>query len=116
MQKARAAGIPVVAYDRLIADPYAFYLSFDNVEVGRQQARAVYQVRPRGNYVFILGSPTDPNADLLHQDNLRSFKQPLTVGTSKWWVSSTPRVGGRRLPSATWNKSWQLTVTRWTLW
>jgi D-xylose transport system substrate-binding protein len=29
------------------------------------QARAVLAVKPRGNYVFIKGSPTDPNADML---------------------------------------------------
>ena len=34
-------GIPVIAYDRLIEDARAFYLTFDNVEVGRMQARAV---------------------------------------------------------------------------
>jgi D-xylose transport system substrate-binding protein len=83
VQKARAAGIPVVAYDRLIADPYAFYISFDNVEVGRQQARAVFQARPRGNYVFILGSPTDPNADLLHQGQLEVLKPAIDRGDIK---------------------------------
>ena len=58
-------GIPVVAYDRLIEDPRAFYLTFDNVEVGRMQARAVLDAQPEGNYVMIKGSPTDPNADFL---------------------------------------------------
>jgi len=58
-------GIPVVGYDRLIEDPRAFYLTFDNVEVGRMQARAVFAAQPTGNYVMIKGSPTDPNADFL---------------------------------------------------
>ncbi len=62
---ADAEGIPVVAYDRLIEDPRAFYLTFDNVEVGRMQARAVLAAQPTGNYVMIKGSPTDPNADFL---------------------------------------------------
>ncbi len=62
---ADAEGIPVVAYDRLIEDSRAFYLTFDNVEVGRMQARAVFDVQPTGNYVMIKGSPTDPNADFL---------------------------------------------------
>ncbi len=62
---ADAEGIPVVAYDRLIEDPRAFYLTFDNVEVGRMQARAVLEAQPEGNYVMIKGSPTDPNADFL---------------------------------------------------
>ncbi len=62
---AAAEGIPVVGYDRLIEDPRAFYLTFDNVEVGRMQARAVLEAAPTGNYVMIKGSPTDPNADFL---------------------------------------------------
>ena len=35
----RRSGIPVIAYDRLIEDPGALYITFDNVEVGRMQAR-----------------------------------------------------------------------------
>lgn len=65
MDAADAEGIPVVAYDRLIEDPRAFYLTFDNVEVGRMQARAVFAAQPTGKYVMIKGSPTDPNADFL---------------------------------------------------
>ena len=65
VQAAADEGIPVIAYDRLIEDPRAFYLTFDNVEVGRMQARAVFEAQPTGNYVMIKGSPTDPNADFL---------------------------------------------------
>ncbi|WP_334194603.1 D-xylose ABC transporter substrate-binding protein [Pararhodobacter sp.] len=65
VQAAADEGIPVVAYDRLIEDPRAFYLTFDNVEVGRMQARAVLEAAPEGRYVMIKGSPTDPNADFL---------------------------------------------------
>jgi len=65
VQAAADEGIPVVAYDRLIEDERAFYLTFDNVEVGRMQARAVFAAQPEGNYVMIKGSPTDPNADFL---------------------------------------------------
>ncbi|SDI23273.1 D-xylose ABC transporter substrate-binding protein [Aliiruegeria lutimaris] len=65
VQMAADEGVPVVAYDRLIEDPRAFYLTFDNVEVGRMQARAVFAAQPKGNYVMIKGSPTDPNADFL---------------------------------------------------
>lgn len=65
VQAAADEGIPVIAYDRLIEDSRAFYLTFDNVEVGRMQARAVLAAQPKGNYVMIKGSPTDPNADFL---------------------------------------------------
>lgn len=63
--KAQRQKVPVVAYDRLIEAPGVFYITFDNVEVGRMQARAVMKVAPKGNYVFIKGSPTDPNANFL---------------------------------------------------
>ncbi|MCU9837669.1 D-xylose ABC transporter substrate-binding protein [Ruegeria sp. WL0004] len=65
VQAAADEGIPVVGYDRLIEDSRAFYLTFDNVEVGRMQARAVLEAAPTGRYVMIKGSPTDPNADFL---------------------------------------------------
>jgi D-xylose transport system substrate-binding protein len=65
--KAKAKNLPVVAYDRLIEQPGVFYITFDNKEVGREQARGVFKVRPKGNYVFIKGSPTDPNADFLRE-------------------------------------------------
>ena len=65
VQAAVDEDIPVVAYDRLIEDDRAFYLTFDNVEVGRMQAAAVLAAQPTGNYVMIKGSPTDPNADFL---------------------------------------------------
>jgi D-xylose transport system substrate-binding protein len=65
VNKANQQKIPVVAYDRLIEAPGVFYITFDNVEVGRMQARAVYEAKPKGNYVMIKGSPTDPNANFL---------------------------------------------------
>jgi D-xylose transport system substrate-binding protein len=58
-------GIPVIAYDRLIEDPNALYITFDNVEVGRMEARAVFGAMPRGNYVIIKGNKADANADFL---------------------------------------------------
>ncbi|MES2958953.1 MAG: D-xylose ABC transporter substrate-binding protein [Pseudomonadota bacterium] len=65
LAKAKAKKIPVVAYDRLIEAPGVFYITFDNKEVGRLQARAVFAAKPKGNYVMIKGSPTDPNANFL---------------------------------------------------
>lgn len=76
-------GIPVVGYDRLISHPYAFYLTFDNVEVGRMQARAVYKVQPKGDYVFIKGSPQDPNADFLHGGQLEVLQEAIDKGDIK---------------------------------
>jgi D-xylose transport system substrate-binding protein len=65
VNKAIRQKVPVVAYDRLIEVPGVFYITFDNVEVGRMQAREVLKLASKGNYVFIKGSPTDPNANFL---------------------------------------------------
>ena len=60
--KAKAANIPVIAYDRLIEDPSILYITFDNVAVGAAQAKAILAKVPKGNYVLIKGDPGDPNA------------------------------------------------------
>jgi D-xylose transport system substrate-binding protein len=62
---ALANGIPVIAYDRLIEDPGSLYITFDNVEVGRMQARAIFELVPEGNYIIIKGNSADANADFL---------------------------------------------------
>jgi D-xylose transport system substrate-binding protein len=63
--KALAAGVPVIAYDRLIEDPGAFYITFDNVLVGKLQAQALLAVKSAGNFVVIKGNKADANADFL---------------------------------------------------
>jgi D-xylose transport system substrate-binding protein len=62
LQKAKDAGIPVIAYDRLIEDPSILYITFDNVLVGKAEATAILTKVPKGNYVLIKGDPGDPNA------------------------------------------------------
>ena len=62
LQQAKDAGIPVIAYDRLIEDPDILYITFDNVGVGKAEAEAMFEKVPTGNYVLIKGDPGDPNA------------------------------------------------------
>jgi D-xylose transport system substrate-binding protein len=62
LKKAQDAGIPVIAYDRLIEDASVLYLTFDNVGVGKAEAEAILAKVPKGNYVVIKGDPGDPNA------------------------------------------------------
>ena len=81
--KAEAEGIPVVGYDRLIEKEGVFYLTFDNKEVGRMQARAVFEVKPEGNYVFIKGAPTDPNAEFLYEGQLEVLDEAIKAGKIK---------------------------------
>ncbi len=83
VQKAADEGIPVVGYDRLIENPDAFYITFDNKEVGRMQARAVFEAQPTGNYVFIKGSSADPNADFLFSGQIEVLKAAIDSGAIK---------------------------------
>ncbi len=83
VQKALDEGIPVVGYDRLIENTDVFYLTFDNKEVGRMQAREVFKVKPEGNYVFIKGSGADPNADFLFSGSMEVLKAAIDSGKIK---------------------------------
>src|SRR5687768_7236333 len=62
VQAAKDAGVPVIAYDRLIEDSAVLYITFDNVGVGKAEAEAILGEVPTGNYVLIKGDPGDPNA------------------------------------------------------
>jgi D-xylose transport system substrate-binding protein len=83
VRKAVDEGIPVIGYDRLIENPDAFYITFDNKEVGRLQARAVFALNPEGNYAFIKGSSADPNADFLFAGQIEVLKDALQTGKIK---------------------------------
>ncbi|MFF3416213.1 substrate-binding domain-containing protein [Streptomyces sp. NPDC002698] len=66
VQKAKDAGIPVVAYDRLAQGPISAYTSFDNKTVGKTQGEALLSAlgskAKSGKIVMMNGSVTDPNA------------------------------------------------------
>jgi D-xylose transport system substrate-binding protein len=66
---AHAAGIPVVAYDRLIPDcDLDFYITFDAVKVGALQARYLIEhlrTPGRGRIVRLHGAKTDHNSHLI---------------------------------------------------
>ncbi len=68
---AHEAGIPVIAYDRLIRDSdLDLYVSFDNVKVGELQAEYLVSHLPtpgKGKIIRIYGSKTDNNARLFKQ-------------------------------------------------
>jgi D-xylose transport system substrate-binding protein len=80
VQKAVDEGIAVIGYDRLIENPNAFYITFDNKEVGRMQARSVFAVKPRGNFAFIKGSSADPNAGFLFAGQMEVLQSAIAAG------------------------------------
>lgn len=73
IQKATAAGIPVIDYDRLtLGGGAAYYVSFDNVAVGTAIGEGLVKgMKEGGNdtgpVVLLNGSPTDNNATLFKQ-------------------------------------------------
>jgi len=79
--KAKAQNVPVISYDRLVANAdLDAYISFDNVRVGRLQATALEKKltqdgSAKGPIVMINGDPTDNNAHLFKQGASSVFSQ-----------------------------------------
>jgi D-xylose transport system substrate-binding protein len=72
--QAKAQGVPVIAYDRLILNSTGvnYYISFDNQQVGKLQAQSLVDRLNSLNIsnpqiVMINGAPTDNNAGLFKQ-------------------------------------------------
>ena len=72
-----ANGVPVIAYDRLIEDPQALYITFDNKLVGKMQAEAVLEVVSEGNFAVIKGNSADANADFLREGMVEAGIPPV---------------------------------------
>ncbi|WP_026675315.1 sugar ABC transporter substrate-binding protein [Alkalihalobacterium bogoriense] len=66
VNKAHAAGIKVLSYDRLVKNADVdLYVSYDNEKIGELQAEAITNLVPKGKYVYIGGAETDYNAHLI---------------------------------------------------
>lgn len=102
VEAAVAAGVPVIAYDRLIkTSKISAYLSFDNVAVGKAEADGVVKALgledANGNpqtsttwttsnpakVVLSGGSPTDNNAVLVRQGQMEVLQPFITSGVIK---------------------------------
>lgn len=82
--EAKRNGIKVISYDRLIlgADVDA-YISFDNEKVGELQAQGVLDAAPKGNYFLLGGSPTDNNAKILREGQMKVLQPAIDKGDVK---------------------------------
>src|ERR1051325_8905838 len=104
VEAAKAKNVPVVSYDRLIKNSEPdLYISFDNERVGELQARYLFERAPKGNYILVGGAPTDNNAQLLRQGQMKVLKAPIVAGDIKvltdqfakdWLASEAVRVTG----------------------
>ncbi|AWW38489.1 ABC transporter substrate-binding protein [Streptomyces sp. AS58] len=87
VEKAKEAGIPVIAYDRLAEGPIDAYISFDNELVGEVQGRSVLQalgsdVDSSDKIVMMNGSPTDPNAKQFKQGAMSELSGKVNIAQS----------------------------------
>jgi D-xylose transport system substrate-binding protein len=85
--RAKDAGIPVIAYDRLAEGPVDAYVSFDNTVVGEVQGRSLAEAVPGGTVVMINGSPADPNAAMFKEgakDELGGLDIKKEYDTEGW--------------------------------
>lgn len=84
VEKAHAAGIPVLSYDRLIMNTNVdLYLSFDNEKVGELQGQYITKLVPKGNYIVMSGAPTDNNAKLFYKGAMKYINPLVKKGDIK---------------------------------
>jgi D-xylose transport system substrate-binding protein len=84
VEAAHKRGKKVISYDRLIKNSDVdLYVSFDNMEVGRIQAKYVSEKVPKGNYVLIGGAPTDNNAKMFRDGQMEVLNPLIKSGVIK---------------------------------
>ena len=100
VEKAKDAGIPVIAYDRLAQGPIDAYVSHDNELVGEVQGRLVVEAlgdkAATSKIVMMNGSLADPNTALFKKGALDELKGKVVIAKR-----TTPRTGCPRSPRPT---------------
>ncbi|WP_369171545.1 sugar ABC transporter substrate-binding protein [Streptomyces sp. R28] len=92
VQKAKDAGIPVIAYDRLAEGPIDAYVSHDNELVGEVQGRSLIQElgskAASSKVVMMNGDPADPNTARFKEGALDELEGEVKIvkqyDTDKW--------------------------------
>jgi len=84
VRNAHEKNVKVVAYDRMISNcDLDYYLSFDNIEVGRQMAEYAMKIRPEGKYILLGGDKADMNAVLVKNGQLAVLDPFIKSGRIK---------------------------------
>ncbi|MER6225012.1 sugar ABC transporter substrate-binding protein [Streptomyces sp. 900105755] len=104
VRKAKAAGIPVIAYDRLAQGPIDAYVSHDNELVGEVQGRAILGAlgdkAATSEVVMMNGDPADPNTASFKKGALGELKNKVRIAeeydTAKW----SPATAGANMRKA----------------
>lgn len=84
VEKAKAKGVPVISYDRLInSDKIDLYISHQVPVIGRKIAEYALAKVPEGNYVMVYGAGTDNNAVIMKKEQLAVLKPAIDAGKIK---------------------------------
>lgn len=105
VKKAKDAGIPVIAYDRLAEGPIDAYVSFDNELVGEVQGRSLVEalggsIDTSDKIVMVNGSPTDPNAAQFKTGALSELQGKVTIAESFDTKAWSPDIAQASMTSA----------------
>lgn len=83
IRNAHEKNVKVIAYDRLIRNcDLDYYISFNNVQVGKLMAEGITRLKPEGNYVLLGGDKADLNAVLVKKgqmDVLKRFEGKIKI-------------------------------------
>jgi D-xylose transport system substrate-binding protein len=78
VDKAKAHGVPVISYDRLInSGKLDLYISHQVPVIGRKIAEYALEKVPQGNYVMVYGASTDNNAVIMRKEQLDVLKPAI---------------------------------------
>lgn len=78
VDKAKAQGVPVISYDRLInSDKLDAYISHQVPVIGQKIAEYALKKVPKGNYVMVYGSSTDNNAHIMKKAQLDVLQKAI---------------------------------------
>jgi D-xylose transport system substrate-binding protein len=95
-------GAKVIAFDRLISSPnVAAYVSYDNIEAGREQARGILAARSGGDFALLGGTPTDNSAHLIRAGQMEVLQPLIDSGAIRivadQWVENWDPGNARKL-------------------
>lgn len=84
VDKAKAQGVPVISYDRLInSEKIDLYISHQVPVIGRKIAEYALQKAPKGNYVMVYGANTDNNAHIMKKEQMAVLQPAIDRGDIK---------------------------------
>jgi len=83
LDRAKAAGVPTIAYDGPIDYPDALFVSFNNVAVGHLMAEAMVKAKASGNWVLIEGDAAHPIVQIFRAGQMEVLKPLIDKGDIK---------------------------------